>query len=340
MSIDKLRLSLQQNQTQRIIKEKQKIDRAESDSILRHTTYQGDRKIQQLGGEIIENGVVLNNQSLAIGDVMMPLAKGNVLRRVDNTNGGALLGSAYREVLANNFDPNGNRDKLALSRNGGDENPDPFNPNNPNNPNPDYPQFPPPFGCTPPPSQCFWTTNPIAPDGFQGYGSAVVNENGVPLYLYCVAGAAVSTDLNCDFLSRWKCQNGVCVQDPNGIYKSRPQCEAALINTNVSFSQVFSQTFAPNLLITNTFSVNPPSQVSGWINVTCSLLAGSGWDDCGSIGSFTAPCTIGSVYIYTGSELVISSNVAPVNGTVTNLVVGGCSVYLNLIWRGQIKSCP
>jgi hypothetical protein len=174
----------------------------------------------------------LNNQAIAIGDPVLPLAKGNVLRRVDNTNGGALLGTAYRNAVENDVDANGNRRTLILSRNGGKEPSDPLNPNpvNPNPVNPStHPIFPPPFGCTPPPSKCFWTTNPMPPDGFQNYGSAVVNENALPLYLHCIIGTSVPKNLNCSFLDpqKWSCFAGVCSPDPNGIYNSQAQCEAA-----------------------------------------------------------------------------------------------------------------
>ena len=197
---DRLNELLGTNQAKRLADDKARDERRDSPKILRHTTYQGDRKIKPLCSEIIENGVVLNNQSIKIGDVMLPLAKGNVLRRVDNTNGGALLGSAYRKALENDYDPNGNRRNNALGRNGGDEDPDPSNPNDPRNKPKLPPRFPPPFGCSPPPPQCIWTSDPNVPDGYQSYGSAVVNENGIELFLYCTAGTAVAPDLGCDFL--------------------------------------------------------------------------------------------------------------------------------------------
>ena len=100
MSInDRLRDLLGTNQSDRLSKEKSQQDRTADPSLPRHTIYKGDRTIQQLGNQPIENGVILNNQSLAIGDVMLPLAKGNVLRIVDSTNGGALLGTAYRDAV-------------------------------------------------------------------------------------------------------------------------------------------------------------------------------------------------------------------------------------------------
>lgn len=232
--MDELRSLLSTNQRNRLAKEKAAQDRIDDPKLPRHTLYQGDRKIQQLGDGIIENGIVLNNQAIAIGDPVLPLAKGNVLRRVDNTNGGALLGTAYRNAVENDFDANGNRRNLILSRNGGNEPPDPLNPN-PTNPNPvnpsTHPIFPPPFGCTPPPSKCFWTTNPMPPDGFQNYGSAVVNENAVPLYLHCIIGTSVPKNLNCSFLDpqKWSCFAGVCSPNPNGIYNTQAECEAALL---------------------------------------------------------------------------------------------------------------
>ena len=71
----------------------------------------------------------------------------------------------------------------------------------------------------------------MPPDGFQNYGSAVVNENAVPLYLHCIIGTSVPKNLNCSFLDpqKWSCFAGVCSPDPNGIYNSQAQCEAALI---------------------------------------------------------------------------------------------------------------
>lgn len=222
--MDELRSLLSTNQSDRLKKEKAAQDRSNDSKLPRHTVYQGDRKIQQLGQNVIDNGVIINNQSLSIGQVMLPLAKGNVLRRVDNTNGGALLGTAYRDAVENDFDANGNRRETELGRNGGNE---PSNPSNPNNPRKPSDRVPPPFGCVPPPSQCFWSSNPIAPDGFQSHGDAVVNENAQPVYLYCVPGTSVPANLGCDFLSKWACSGGVCSQSPSGIYNSQAECEAA-----------------------------------------------------------------------------------------------------------------
>ena len=226
--INRLKDLLNGNQSDRLIKEKSQQNRIADTNLLRHTVYKGDRTIQQLGQEPIENGVILSNQSLEIDDVMLPLAKGNVLRRVDNANSGALLGTAYRDALENDYDANGKRRSSSLSRNGGNE---PSNPNNPNKPKRNSDRVPPPFGCTPPPPKCFWSRNPIAPRGFQSHGSAVVNENGVPVYLHCALGVNAPSNLNCGFLGsqRWSCFGGVCSLSANGVYASQSQCESALI---------------------------------------------------------------------------------------------------------------
>ena len=229
--MDELRSLLSTNQSDRLKREKAALDRIDDPKLPRHTVYQGDRKIQQLGQDAIENGVIINNQSVAIGEVMLPLAKGNVLRRVDKTNGGALLGTAYRDALENDFDANGNLRTSPLSRNGGNE---PSDPNNPNRPRKPSDRVPPPFGCNPPSKDCFWSSNPSPPQGFQNYGDAVVNENGDATYLHCKAGSSVPANLGCDFLNpppvtTYSCSGGVCSPDPNGNYPSLEACQAALI---------------------------------------------------------------------------------------------------------------
>ena len=267
-NIDLLKSLLSTNQIDRLAKEKAAQDRIDDPQLPRHTIYQGDRKIQQLGQDTIENGLIINNQSVAIGDVMLPLAKGNVLRRVDNTNGGALLGTAYRDALENDFDANGNRRSAPLSRNGGNE---PSDPNNPNKPRKPSDRVPPPFGCVPPPSQCFWSSNPIAPDGFQNHGDAVVNENAQPTYLHCKAGASVPANLGCDFLNqKWSCSAGVCSLDPNGSYSSQAECEAALIPPDFNGGQCSVPYNINYTAFGNTFPPygEPTSLVSGSVTLT------------------------------------------------------------------------
>jgi len=222
---DDLKLKLEQQTAARISKESPV-------NKLLHTIYLGDRTIQQLGQAPIANGIKLNNAAVEIGDPMLPLAKGDVLRRVDNINrnGGKALGSAQRTALE--------RDGLANNRsNGLGDNGDPAPPNNPNNGtplgnNPPPPASPPPFGCEPPSPQCRWLPQPTAPDGYGSHGSVVLDNDGLGLYLYCELGTTPPPDLGCDFNRKWKCVNGVCVQDASGVYASQAECQAALIPAN------------------------------------------------------------------------------------------------------------
>jgi hypothetical protein len=219
---DDLKLKLEQQTAARISKE------APVKKLL-HTIYLGDRTIQQLGQEPIDNGIKLNNASVAIGDPMLPLAKGDVLRRVDsiNRNGGKALGSAQRTALE--------RDGLANNRtNGLGENGNiaPINDPNIGTPlsnNPAPVGFDPPFGCEPPVQNCVWLNTAIAPNGYGSHGSVVLNNDGLELYLYCTLGTTPPPDLGCDFNRKWKCVNGVCVQDANGAYASQAECQAALV---------------------------------------------------------------------------------------------------------------
>ena len=67
-NIDLLKSLLSTNQIDRLKKEKAAQNRIDDPKLPRHTIYQGDRKIQQLGQDTIENGLIINNQSVAIGD--------------------------------------------------------------------------------------------------------------------------------------------------------------------------------------------------------------------------------------------------------------------------------
>ena len=291
--MNELRSLLSTNQSDRLKKEKAAQDRIDDPRLPRHTVYKGDRKIQQLGQDTIENGLIINNQSVSCGDVMLPLAKGNVLRRVDNTNGGALLGTAYRDALENDYDANGNRRNSALSRNGGNE---PSDPNNPNKPRKPSDRVPPPFGCVPPPSQCFWSTNPIAPDGFQNHGDAVVNENAQPTYLHCKAGASVPANLGCDFLNqKWSCSAGVCSLDPNGSYSSQAECEAATRYVIALYVQGFPNSCA---VLEESFSAVSPLYTSPPSYTT--VITGSGLV-CGSTPFTTKSLRVDGIEIFVSS---------------------------------------
>ena len=74
--MNELRYLLSTNQSDRLAKEKAAQDRIDDPKLPRHTVYQGDRKIQQLGQDTIENGLIINNQSVAIGDECCHWLKG------------------------------------------------------------------------------------------------------------------------------------------------------------------------------------------------------------------------------------------------------------------------
>jgi hypothetical protein len=229
---DRLNDLLNANQNKRLAEEKARENRRDNPKILRHTTYQGNRKIQQLGDDIIENGVVLNNQAVEIGDVMLPLAQGNVLRRVDNTNGGeSLLGSAYRKAKEEDLDVNGNQfsgsgvPKIPTGGSGGSS-----GVGNGGGGGKVPTKSSPPSGCVQPPPSCVWSADPTPPSGWQSYGSVTL-ESGTTLNLYCLAGTSVPDNLGCDFLNaeKWRCAGTSCVPDPSGTYSSQAACEAARV---------------------------------------------------------------------------------------------------------------
>lgn len=209
---------------------------SEGQDRLKHTIYLGDRTIQRLGQEPIENGDKLNNAAVAIGDPMMPLATGNAVQRVDNFNISNGTGTARRTVLERDGRRNGRSNGLG-------ENGDPLPPNDPTlgtpkRTNPLPKKYPPPNGCISfNPQRCVWLNTPEPPIGYEKHGSAVLNEDGLELFLYCENGVVPPPNLGCDFLNRWKCQGGVCIQDPNGIYPSQEACQMALIPPEFSGGQ-------------------------------------------------------------------------------------------------------
>jgi hypothetical protein len=226
MPLDDIKAQINKNTVQRLKKD--------ADKAPQHTIYLGDRTVQRLGEEPIENAVILPNKALSIGEPLLPLASGDVLRRYDSANRGAYLGSAYRKALE--------ADGITgakLSMNGDNAMPDqPLSPQqNGGSGNGSFPPIsPPPFGCAPPDKKCFWSTASTAPNGFQGYGD-VVTSTGDRLFLYCAIGTTPPPDFGCDFLSKWSCFGGVCSRSPNGIYNSQAECEAALIPPNFTGGQ-------------------------------------------------------------------------------------------------------
>ena len=211
-----------------------------SRSKILHTQYLGNRTVRQLGQEPVENAVILNNAANAIGDALMPLAKGSPLQRFDSTNQDDGVGTAKRSLLERDAIANG---QSTFSRGNGEETPanDPLK-GTPRGRDPLPKDYPPPFGCVPlyPAKQCIWIPQSTSPSGYQSHGSAVINQDGLELFLHCQAGVIPPENLGCDFLSppvKWKCIDGICTQDPSGIYATQAECNAARIPANFSGGQ-------------------------------------------------------------------------------------------------------
>ena len=194
-----------------------------------HTQYLGDRTVQQLGQEPDENAVILNNAANTIGDALMPLAKGSPLQRFDSFNQDDGVGTAKRSLLDNDANRNGSN---FVTLRTGEQEPanDPLK-GTPRGRDPLPKDYPPPFGCVPlyPAKQCIWIPSGTSPSGYQSHGSAVINQDGLELFLHCQDGVVPPTDLGCTFLGKWKCSGGVCSPDATGTYNSQAECEAALI---------------------------------------------------------------------------------------------------------------
>ena len=224
--IDLLKSQIAKNESERIANDANETTRPK----ILHTQYLGDRTVQQLGQEPIENAVVLNNAANAIGDALMPLAKGSPLQRFDSVNQDDGVGTKRRSLL----DDEANRNRRStITIRTGEQKPanDPLI-GTPRGDDPLPPIYPPPFGCVPVGGggvNCIWTTNATPPTEYQSHGSAVINENGLELFLHCKIGVVPPTDLGCTFLQKWKCSGGVCSPDANGPYNSQAECEAALI---------------------------------------------------------------------------------------------------------------
>ena len=224
--IDLLKSQIAKNESERIANDANETTRPK----ILHTQYLGDRTVQQLGQEPIENAVVLNNAANAIGDALMPLAKGSPLQRFDSVNQDDGVGTKRRSLL----DDEANRNRRStITIRTGEQKPanDPLI-GTPRGDDPLPPIYPPPFGCVPVGGggvNCIWTTNATPPTEYQSHGSAVINENGLELFLHCKIAVVPPTDLGCTFLQKWKCSGGVCSLDANGPYNSQAECEAARI---------------------------------------------------------------------------------------------------------------
>ena len=222
-----LKAKIAANATRRI---REAVDDLSRPKIL-HTQYLGDRTVQQLGQEPIENAVILNNAANAIGEALMPLAKGQPLQRFDSFNQDDGLGTARRSLLDSDANRNGSG---FITLRTGEQEPanDPLK-GTPRGRDPLPKDYPPPYGCVPVgggSKNCIWIPNATPPSGYQSHGSAVINAEGLELWLHCKEGIVPPENLGCTFLPpfvKWKCVDGVCTQDPSGTYATKVECEAA-----------------------------------------------------------------------------------------------------------------
>jgi hypothetical protein len=247
-----------------------------------HSQYLGDRTVQQLGQEPVENAVVLNNAANAIGDPLMALAKGSPLQRFDSVNQDDNVGTARRSLL----DSEANRDgSNTIKTRTGEQLPanDPLE-GTPRGADPLPPIYPPPFGCVPVGGggiNCIWTTSPTPPTQYQSHGNAVINENGLALYLHCKDGVVPPQGLGCGFLTKWQCFGGVCYFDANGSYNSKAECEAALIPSGVTITiSGTASSGGPLFVRVDIFDpLGLPSSTYSHTMVACNAGVGCGVDD-------------------------------------------------------------
>lgn len=90
-----------------------------------------------------------------------------------------------------------------------------------------------------------------------------------------------------------------------------------------------NSTFDGSTQTTYNFSINAPDPVPD--NADVFLISGR-WDDIGSIGSFTSPNIPNQHNVYDGIPLHIGRS-GIVKGTVTNTIIGQCSLTISLQWR-------
>lgn len=103
---------------------------------------------------------------------------------------------------------------------------------------------------------------------------------------------------------------------------------------SVSAIQLLAQsttdlTFDGSTQTTYNFTINAPNTVPD--NADVFLISGR-WDDIGSIGSFTSPNIPNQHNVYNGVPLLIGRS-GVVKGTVTNTIIGQCSLTISLQWR-------
>jgi hypothetical protein len=110
----------------------------------------------------------------------------------------------------------------------------------------------------------------------------------------------------------------------------------------VKHSQSFAATYSPNFITSYGFSVAASITVvmDKVKYLRCFLTSGT-WDDYGSIGSYTTPIELNKVQTFSGRKLIAESTLT-VNGTISNLSVGGCGYIITLEWEWEEleSDCP
>lgn len=98
-----------------------------------------------------------------------------------------------------------------------------------------------------------------------------------------------------------------------------------------SITQIVELTFDPDAITTHNFTIAAPDEVMAWSDAEIYLDIGD-WDDCGSIGSYIAPCVVGQTQsIVFDPPLLIGTGLS-VSGTVENSGAGGCAVFFQINW--------
>ncbi|HCF27619.1 MAG TPA: hypothetical protein DEV81_10575 [Cyanobacteria bacterium UBA11049] len=110
---------------------------------------------------------------------------------------------------------------------------------------------------------------------------------------------------------------------------------------NNSVIQKSSQSFNPNALITNNFTITAPSSlpIKDPSKIKAYLVNGY-WDDYGVLGSVACSLRQGSICSISNEYNLIASGTNKLNGSVTNVVASNCSVDFTIEWVYEGDDCP
>ncbi|GAC1352901.1 MAG: hypothetical protein NVSMB1_20510 [Polyangiales bacterium] len=94
--------------------------------------------------------------------------------------------------------------------------------------------------------------------------------------------------------------------------------------------EAYGKGYPPDVLTTYSFTISAPPTLYPGINLDAYLMSG-GWDDCGTIGTFTSTCTLGVVATYPGPAVFVG-NGRSVPATLKNILAGGCGYNATMNW--------